>query len=132
MIEGSCLCGRVTYQYHGEINEIARCHCSQCRRAQGGAFATNSPVDTHRLVFYGEEHIREYRSSESKVRAFCCHCGSALYSAKDELPDVKRLRLGTVNTRFHCDNQYHIWTDSKASWEEITDHHEQYGEAKAP
>jgi len=130
MIEGSCLCGRVTYQYHGEIQEVALCHCSQCRRAQGGAHAANSPVDAGKLVFQGRENIAEYQSSDSKVRACCKHCGSALYSAKADLPDVKRLRLGTVTTEFSCDNKYHIWTGSKASWHEITDDYPQYVESK--
>jgi len=40
MIRGSCLCGKVKYEYDGEIEEIAMCHCSQCRKAQGGAFGT--------------------------------------------------------------------------------------------
>jgi len=37
MINGRCLCGKVSYQYQGEIEEIALCHCSQCRKAQGSA-----------------------------------------------------------------------------------------------
>ncbi|MDP2822502.1 MAG: hypothetical protein Q8O52_07460 [Sulfuritalea sp.] len=46
MIEGSCLCGGIRYQYDGEIEEISICHCSQCRKAQGSAFAAASPVET--------------------------------------------------------------------------------------
>ncbi|MEM7258377.1 MAG: GFA family protein [Pseudomonadota bacterium] len=130
MIKGSCLCGRVTYEYRGNIEEIALCHCSQCRKAQGGAFATNSPVDATRLIFQGQENIREYHSSDNKVRAFCEHCGSALYSAKTDLPGIKRLRLGTVTSTFSCDNKYHIWADSKASGHEITDQYPAYSEAK--
>lgn len=130
MLQGSCLCGKVTYQYHGIISEIALCHCSQCRQAQGGAFATNSPVDARLLDFQGAEHIREYYSSENKLRAFCQHCGSALYSAKTDLPNIRRLRLGTVTSAFTCDNKYHIWADSKAPWDEITDSHPVYQEAK--
>jgi hypothetical protein len=44
MLTGSCLCGSIQYQYDGEINEIALCHCGQCRKAQGSAFAANSPL----------------------------------------------------------------------------------------
>lgn len=131
MVEGKCLCGLVTYVYHGSIQEIAMCHCSQCRRAQGGAFATNSPVNADKLDFSGVQHIKEFQSAENKVRAFCGHCGSALYSARKDLPSVKRLRLGTVTTEFSCDNKYHIWAGSKATWEEITDTHPQYKKAKA-
>ena len=44
MIEGHCLCGGVRYEYDGELTELSLCHCSQCRRAQGSAFVTVSPV----------------------------------------------------------------------------------------
>ncbi len=131
MIEGSCQCGKVRYTYEGEIKEIAMCHCSQCRKAQGGAFATNSPLENNKLSFTGSEYIKEYLSSGDKVRAFCNHCGSPLYSAKKSLPNVKRVRLGTVDTDFLCENQYHIFADSKAGWHEITDTSKQFKKNKA-
>lgn len=130
MIKGGCLCGKVRYEYNGEIEEIAMCHCSQCRQAQGGAFATNSPVDSDKLTFSGGEFIKEFESNENKVRAFCQNCGSPLYSALRDLPNVKRLRVGTIETDFTCKNKYHIFSASKASWHAITDRHPQYGEQK--
>jgi len=128
MIKGSCLCGKVSYTYQGDIQEIALCHCSQCRKAQGGAFATNSPVETKKLTFSGSEFIKEFQSNDIKVRAFFSNCGSPLYSARSDLPQVKRLRMGTVETEFTCENKYHIYADSKASWHDITDHYPQFTE----
>jgi len=129
---GRCLCGKVSYEYSGQIEEIAMCHCSQCRKAQGGLFATNSPIDSNRLNFTGIEHIREYQSGADKIRAFCGNCGSPLYSALRSKPNIKRLRLGTLDTEIHCSNRYHIFTASSANWEEISDDYPQYKErAKA-
>ena len=130
MIKGGCLCGKVRFEYSGNIEEIAMCHCSQCRQAQGGAFATNSPVDSSKLKFSGQEFIKEFKSNENKVRAFCQNCGSPLYSARRDLPGVKRLRIGTVETAISCENKYHIFSASKASWYSITDKHPQYEEHK--
>jgi hypothetical protein len=130
MIKGSCLCGKVRYQYDGDINEIAMCHCSQCRQAQGGAFATNSPIDAEKLKFTGSEFIKEFESNDNKVRAFCQNCGSPLYSAKKDLPNTKRLRVGTIETAFACENKYHIFSASKASWHTITDNYPQFVELK--
>jgi hypothetical protein len=122
MIEGGCLCGGVRYQYDGEIEEISICHCSQCRKAQGSALAAVSPLATDRFrILAGAELLREYRSSPDKARVFCSRCGSPIYSAKDDVPQVRRLRLGTVDTPFTCDNAFHIFTDSKASWWDIAD-----------
>lgn len=46
MHTGSCLCGQITYEYHGDIHELSRCYCHQCQKAQGGAFVAVAPVDT--------------------------------------------------------------------------------------
>ncbi len=128
MIKGSCLCGKVRYTYQGEIEEMAMCHCSQCRKAQGVAYATNSPVDTGKLEFTGTEFIKEFQSNELKVRAFCSNCGSPLYSARSDMPDKRRLRVGTIETPFTCEKRYHIYADSIAGWHEITDQYPKYQE----
>jgi hypothetical protein len=122
MIEGSCLCGGIRYQYDGEIEEISICHCSQCRKAQGSAFAAVSPVTAARFkVLAGVELLKEFRSSPDKARVFCANCGSPIYSAKDDAPELRRLRLGTVDTPFTCANAFHIFTASKASWWDCDD-----------
>lgn len=131
MIEGGCLCGGVRYQYDGEIDQVSLCHCSQCRKAQGSAFAAVCPVDATRFrLLSGAELLREYRATPGKARVFCSRCGSPIYSARDDRPDVKRLRLGTVDTRFRCANVFHIHTGSKASWLDITDGFPQHAAAR--
>ena len=130
MIKGGCLCGKVRYQYDGDISEIAMCHCSACRQAQGGSFATNSPIDAEKLSIIGGEYIKEYESNEIKVRAFCTNCGSPIYSARKDLPNIKRLRVGSVETPFVCENKYHIFSASKALWFSITDDYPQFDEHK--
>ena len=131
MLTGGCLCGGVRYEYHGEIQEISMCHCSQCRKAQGSAFVAVSPVDAAKLrLTAGAELLKEYRAVPHKARVFCSHCGSPLYSARDDLPGVKRLRLGTIDTPFECGNAYHIFTGSKATWFAIADNLPQYPESK--
>lgn len=131
MIEGSCLCGGIRYEYDGEIEEISICHCSQCRKAQGSAFAAASPLaaDRFRLVS-GAHLLKEFRSSSDKARAFCANCGSPIYSAKDDRPEVKRLRLGTVETPFVCNDVFHIHVDSKAPWYDFNDTHPRFAAGK--
>lgn len=132
MITGGCLCGGVRYEYDGEITEISMCHCSMCRKAQGSAYVAISPVETARLrITRGQELLKEYRAVPHKARVFCANCGSPLYSARDDLPGVRRLRLGTVETPFTCRNAYHIHVASKAAWETIADGLPQYAEGKA-
>jgi hypothetical protein len=122
VIVGGCLCGGIRYEYRGEIEEISICHCSQCRKAQGSAFVAVAPIDSAKFTLIAGAHLlKEFRAVPDKARVFCSHCGSPIYSARDDLPDVKRLRLGTVETAIRCARAYHIYVGSKASWHEITD-----------
>ncbi|MCF8197456.1 MAG: GFA family protein [Sulfuritalea sp.] len=131
MIEGSCLCGGVRYEYDGDIEEISICHCSQCRKAQGSAFAPVSPVDSARFkLISGADLLKEFRSSPGKARVFCGNCGSPIYSALDDRPEVKRLRLGTVETPFACSDVFHIFCASKAPWLDCDDTHPHFAERR--
>ncbi len=122
MFHGSCLCGEVQYEYSGELGPIAMCHCSQCRRAQGSAFATNSPVQVSQLRFVtGQELVKEFESTPGKKRAFCRECGSPLYSRLDSKPDLIRLRIGTLTSPIGAKPSYHIYANSAAEWYEFTD-----------
>lgn len=121
MIEGSCLCGGIRYSYDGELTELSLCHCRQCQKAQGSAFAAVCPIDAAKLHFVsGRELLREYRATPDKARVFCGRCGSPIYSVRDSVPGVLRLRAGTVDTPFRC-RTYHKFTAFKAAWETIGD-----------
>lgn len=127
MITGGCLCGGVRYEYLGTIDEVSMCHCSMCRKAQGSAFVAVSPIDSARFsLTAGQALLTEYRAVPHKARVFCSRCGSPLYSARDDLPEIKRLRLGTVDTPFTCAQAYHAHVTSKATWFTIGDGLPQY------
>ncbi|MCX7166989.1 MAG: GFA family protein [Rhodocyclales bacterium] len=131
MIEGSCLCGGIRYRYDGEIDEISICHCSQCRKAQGSAFAVVSPIASAKFTLLsGAELLKEFRATPGKARVFCANCGSPIYSAKDDLPEIKRLRLGTLDTPIVCRNVYHIFVGSKASWLDCDDAYPRFAERR--
>ncbi|GAA5314981.1 MAG: GFA family protein [Candidatus Pelagadaptatus aseana] len=117
MIKGSCLCGNVKYQYTGTIEEVAICHCDQCKRAQGTPFATNSPIKKSLFSFQsGENSLKAFFSSEKKKRVFCGNCGSPLYSQRLDMPEVIRLRLGTVTEGNIPKPHYEIYGESKSDW----------------
>jgi hypothetical protein len=128
MLTGSCLCGGIRYQYEGDINEIALCHCGQCRKAQGSAFASNAPLLTAQFsILQGQELMKAYYSSPNKKRVFCSNCGSPLYSQREDKPQVLRLRIGTLDTPISAKPSYHIYCDSKAEWWSINDDLAQFG-----
>jgi hypothetical protein len=122
MHTGSCLCRAVRFEIHGDLAPIQVCHCSQCRKAQGSAFATNIPVPSADFQFLGEvTSLRAFESSPGKIRVFCGDCGSPIFSQRPDTPDVLRLRAGTLDEPVEAKLGFHFHAGSKASWWEITD-----------
>jgi len=122
MLTGRCLCGAVRYEVDGDLGPIAFCHCAECRRASGSAFAANANVvkSEHRFSS-GAAAIVEYESSPGKFRAFCARCGSPLYSRTSAAPETLRIRLGTLDQDPGGRPRLHVWTSEKAAWFEIND-----------
>ena len=133
MLTGSCLCGAVRFQITGKIGPVGYCHCSQCRRATGTAFAANADVQRGDISFVsGLDGVREYESSPGKFRAFCARCGSPVYGRKSSEPDRLRVRLGTLEQDPGRRALAHVWVASKAPWFEITDTLPQFDEGPPP
>ncbi|HUI25404.1 MAG TPA: GFA family protein [Candidatus Kryptonia bacterium] len=129
MITGRCLCGGVRFEVAATLGPVIYCHCSMCRRASGSAFATNASVRTDGFrITAGRELITEYESSPQQFRGFCSRCGSPLYGRQAAFPQMRRVRLGTLEGDPGTRSVAHIWVGSKSAWFEITDELEQFDE----
>jgi hypothetical protein len=113
---GACLCGATHYNVSGSLDQVDLCHCSQCRRANGGAFNVAVIVDSAQVIFGSRDAIREYSGSPGKYRAFCGTCGSPIYSRRDDLPEKMRLRGGTIADLPEPANLRHIYFTSRWPW----------------
>jgi len=133
LLEGGCLCGGVRFRVTGKLGPAGYCHCKQCQRASGSAFAANAPVRTSYFALTaGADLVTEYESSPGKFRAFCRTCGSPVYSRRDTEPDLRRLRLGTLDADPARRPLGHVWVSAKAPWHTITDDLPQYPEGLGP
>lgn len=127
MYAGGCLCGSVRFEIKGPIRNIVCCHCSQCRKAQGSAFATNGIVRTdHFNIVSGADSLTGYQSSPGQTKYFCKICGSPILSQSESKPGHVRVRLGTIDSDIVERPMAHIFATSKANWEEIGDDLPQY------
>jgi len=126
---GSCLCGGVRYEYAGGFDLFTLCHCMQCRKAQGSAYAAVLPIAAADFrLLQGEALLKAYSSSHGKERVFCSNCGSPLFSRLLARPELLRLRAGTLDTPLPVRPQAHIFAASKAEWDDILDGVPQYAE----
>jgi hypothetical protein len=121
-LRGSCLCGGVRYQAEGPLRTMARCHCSQCRKASGAEFATNASVAAASFrVLEGEALLGAFESSPGQQRVFCTRCGSPLFKRNAAKPDEVRLRLGCLDTEVDERPAFHVYVASAPRWSEVTD-----------
>ena len=129
MIEGHCECGAVRYQVDGPIHDFSHCHCSQCRRLHGAAFATFAGVYRDDFEYTSEEPpLGHYASSDSHDRVFCTRCGSNIMVALTDEPDSFYLAMGTIEGDPPRPQAYHIFVGSKAPWYEVLDGMPRYDE----
>jgi hypothetical protein len=127
---GSCLCGAIRYEIDGEIGPINYCHCRRCRKATGSAFNVGSPVPASQFrLVAGEADLGRYAHTSGLERTFCTKCGSPIYSWWPKTaPELRRIRVGTLDTPVKARVAAHIFVASKAEWDEITDGAPQYAE----
>jgi len=127
MVNGHCECGRVKFEADGEIEDYSHCHCSQCRRMHGAAFATFAGVARSGFRFVsGESDLTTYASSKTLERFFCSVCGSNILVALVEEPEAIYLSMGAIDGDPARPEGYHIYVGSKAPWHEITDDLKQF------
>jgi len=126
MISGNCLCGEVVYQLNSDINTIVFCHCSRCRKQTGTAFNSSAIIKKKDFTFIkGETNVKIY-AKDGVNRHFCSNCGSHIFSVRDNDRNNYRLRIGLINEPIMTENRIHIYTDSKANWDNICDGYTQY------
>ncbi len=122
MLEGGCLCGGVRFRVTGKLGPAGFCHCRECRKASGSAFAANAPVRTKYFeLVAGDDLLAEYESSPGKFRVFCSRCGSPIFSRTRSEPDIRRVRLGTLDSDPERRPLAHFWVAEQAPWFEIGD-----------
>jgi len=131
MRSGSCLCRAVRFEIDGDLAPIQFCHCGDCRKAQGTAFASNIPVATKDFRLLSDEaELQAYESSPGKERVFCRRCGSPIFSRHVSAPGVVRLRAGALDAPTGAAPGFHFHVASKADWWDITDDLPQHPHAR--
>lgn len=122
VFEGSCLCGAVRYRFTGAPAKMTHCHCTDCRKHGGAAFATFVEVPRGRFAYVaGEKDLTTHRASTGTMRAFCRACGSSIASWTEQDRDFIYLTAATLDTRLERKPDYHIFVRSKVPWLDIRD-----------
>jgi hypothetical protein len=121
MFKGTCLCGDVSFEISGQIVSPRYCHCANCRKFSGTAYAAWGLVQTDQLVVRASENYLTKYDSGGGLRVFCATCGSPLWYEPAGIPQFRGVPLGIIDDAGVPAPQMHVWTRSKVSWTAIAD-----------
>lgn len=123
--QGGCLCGAVRFETSGPLREVVFCHCSQCRK-QSGIYVAATSVEGSALDLRGADGVTWFASSEFAKRGFCRTCGTPLFWKPNEEARYAIL-AGAFDDPSCLTPGYHICTEGRARYYEISDGLLQYG-----
>jgi hypothetical protein len=115
--EGGCACGDVRYALHISPLIVHACHCTDCRRLTGSAYAVNAWIE--------QEFVEQKSGTLCKFERkggsgsphdvhFCSRCGTAVWSRYHRAPGTYWwVRVGTLDRPDLVSPDVHIWTRSK-------------------
>lgn len=116
-MNGSCLCGAVRFRVTAIPHRPSICHCGQCRRQSGHAWAS-AQVGSAGIEIEGE--VRWFASSPAVRRGFCPECGSVLFWKRDD-EDRISFSLGSIDGPTGLRVERHIFVADKGDYYEIAD-----------
>jgi hypothetical protein len=118
-VRGSCLRGGVRWLYEGKPFLFNHCHCVQCRKSHGAAFASNLHLRPSQFRWVtGEAQVARYESSPGVRRSFCAVCGGNVATVLDDQVVVP---AATVDDPIDDRPVVQFFAAEKVPWLELDD-----------
>lgn len=118
LIEGGCLCGCVHFRAEAEPSFVGVCHCTDCQRFSGSAFATviGVPTSTLRIAGTLKTFSKAGDSGKRIHRRFCPECGAGIMDEADALPGVTMINAGSLDDHSWVKPDSEIYCDHAQPW----------------
>lgn len=120
-IAGGCLCGKVRYSAEAEPMFTGLCHCRNCQKETGSAFAIVLAVPQPAVSVQGELKTYEDKgdSGQAMFRRFCPECGSSVMEEAAAMPGVLMIHAGTLDDSSSVKPAMQIYCDSAQPWVQL-------------
>jgi len=118
-LTGGCMCGAVRYECSAEPVMTANCHCRDCQRATGSAYASVFLVPRNAVKITGEVKYYDVKGDSGNIlsRGFCPTCGSRLFGKPAVVPDLMSIMLGSLDDPSSHKPAMDIYTASAQPWD---------------
>ena len=122
-IKGSCPCQSVQYSLTGNDKGAVLCHCSNCQKITGSAFANNYRYTRAQITFTsGADKIKPYEDSKTVsgnvlTRWFCSNCGGPIYLTNEKFKGLVILYTGAIDGKTqHAKPQVELFAHNMRHW----------------
>ncbi len=117
----TCRCGQLSATCTGEPVRISVCHCLDCKRRSGSAFAAQARWPAEQVTFAGD--AREWTvtgdSGQPATFHFCPVCGGTVWYVASGLPDLVAVPIGGFADPAFSPPEYSVYEERKHGWVEI-------------
>lgn len=118
-MEGGCACGAVRYRLTTTPMFVHCCHCRDCQRQTGGAFAINALIETDRIAIHSGQPAPcpvPTDSGRPHLIHRCPTCHTAVWSDYGARPSLRFVRVATLDDPTAVVPDVHIFTRTKLPW----------------
>jgi len=117
-LEGSCVCNAIRFEVQAEPLFTHACHCHNCQKITGSAFAMSTFVlNTELQVLAGEPFCIEQPTKSGKRKVFVCPaCQTVVFAESGKQSNVTIIRPGVLSNKSDLQPQAHIWAHQRQSW----------------
>ena len=130
----ACRCGQRCATVTGDPVRVSVCHCLNCKKRSGSAFAVQARWPKTQATIEGasKTFVIVADSGNKATFHFCPECGSDVYyeidgKFDDKFNDLIAIPLGTFDDPFFGTPEYSVWEGRKHAWVEITGDLEHFG-----
>lgn len=117
----TCRCGQLSAICEGEPVRVSACHCLECQKRSGSAFATQARWNEGDVSVSGKFKIWE-RLADSGHKAtyrFCPECGSTVAYEIEGWPGLIAIPVGLFADVTFPPPKFSVYEHRKQSWVEI-------------
>jgi hypothetical protein len=120
-ITGGCLCGKVHYTADTEPAFVGICHCKDCQKFSGSAFAVVVGVPEAAFSVQGKlaTYSKTGDTGKSVERQFCPECGSSIAEATGTMPGIAMITSGTLDDSSWVKPAMQLFRDSAQRWVQL-------------
>ena len=123
----SCRCGKLRATATGEPVRVSACHCLNCKKRSGSAFAVQArwPKEDVRIEGKSKTFVMVADSGNRGIFHFCPECGSDVFyeidgKFDDKFNDLIAIPLGAFDDPYLFNPAFSVWEERKCDWVEIT------------